>query len=326
MGRLQDYGPTLDYFWQSPFFGRGFSTFIPTIYRTLDNQYLGTLVEIGIIGILGMLVLFFGSMLTGFRIRARSSDPSTRSLAISLIAAVAVVTITFFTYDGFGFPMGTETLFLVVGAIGALDRLSGDKAKRTSLEAWRRGHARARRQVRRWTAAAVGVVVIGVLIAAWAYDRPPQYTSQETYLMSARGATRGRTSRPVRTPMWPPVSSGACSMTRAPDGEELRLLAVSSGTDSPSGPAAWRWVLTSWGADRRSRSASPSRLRTGPRQSCSRPRSCCSRRSPTCRQTPGCGKVCGCGWCRSLADLRPSPYRATASGLSWRWRRWSDWH
>ena len=40
---------------RAPIFGRGFSTFLPS-YRILDNQYLGLLIETGIVGLVAFLV------------------------------------------------------------------------------------------------------------------------------------------------------------------------------------------------------------------------------------------------------------------------------
>ena len=48
-------GIVLQYFQQRPIFGRGFSTFLPA-YRILDNQFLGLLVDIGIVGLVSFPV------------------------------------------------------------------------------------------------------------------------------------------------------------------------------------------------------------------------------------------------------------------------------
>ena len=45
-GRTADYGPVLEYLQQRPLFGRGLGTFLPELYRTLDNQYLAIAVTV----------------------------------------------------------------------------------------------------------------------------------------------------------------------------------------------------------------------------------------------------------------------------------------
>jgi hypothetical protein len=111
------------YFHESPWIGRGLSTFIPSIYRTLDNQYLGTLIESGLLGLIALLALLVGSVSIGLSIRARSSDPEVRSLSYSLAVSAAVAVVSFFTFDAFGFPMLSGMLFLLLGCLGALWRL-----------------------------------------------------------------------------------------------------------------------------------------------------------------------------------------------------------
>ena len=122
-GRTDDYGPVLDYVAQSPGLGRGVGTFIPSLYRTLDNQYLGTLVEGGILGLLALLGLLAGSAFCALSVRARTSDPRVRSLALSLAVALVVITVNFATFDALGFAMCAGVLFVIVGSVGTLVKL-----------------------------------------------------------------------------------------------------------------------------------------------------------------------------------------------------------
>ena len=119
-GRTDDYGSVWDYLQQAPVFGRGFGTFIPGLYRTLDNQYLGTVVEAGVVGLLSLLVLLVGTMAAAAYRRATSRDPRTRDLSLSLIAGVAVIAVNAATFDALGFAMCAGTLFVLVGAVGTL--------------------------------------------------------------------------------------------------------------------------------------------------------------------------------------------------------------
>ncbi|MEO6310238.1 MAG: O-antigen ligase family protein [Leifsonia sp.] len=120
--RTDSYALAGEFIARSPFFGRGLSTFLPE-YRILDNQYLGLLIEVGIVGTLAILVLFVVAIGTAFRTRRMSSDPTTRSLAQSLTALVAVGACTFATFDAFGFPQASSLVFLGIGFIGALSNI-----------------------------------------------------------------------------------------------------------------------------------------------------------------------------------------------------------
>ncbi|GAA1882477.1 O-antigen ligase family protein [Lapillicoccus jejuensis] len=123
-GRTDDYGPVLAYLEQSPLFGRGIGTFIPSLYRTLDNAYLGLLVETGVVGLLCCVVLLVGVLVVAARIRRRSRVGQDRDLAQTLLAGVAVLAVNAATFDLFGFSMAVGVLFLLIGAVGSLHSLS----------------------------------------------------------------------------------------------------------------------------------------------------------------------------------------------------------
>jgi O-antigen ligase len=108
---------------QHPWFGRGFGTFLPQTYRFLDDQYLGSLVETGIVGLLAILALFATGWSLARRARRASQIDEYRHLAQSLAASVAVAAVTFATFDALGFPMATGIAFLMLGCAGALWRL-----------------------------------------------------------------------------------------------------------------------------------------------------------------------------------------------------------
>lgn len=132
-GRTSDYALVGDLVAHNPVFGRGFRTFIPEkfILHTgegggtliLDNQYLGTLIEMGVFGLFSLVFLFVVVLACTRSIRRRSADPSTRDLAQSMAAAVMVSMLSFATFDGLSFPMATILLFLLAGCAGALRRL-----------------------------------------------------------------------------------------------------------------------------------------------------------------------------------------------------------
>lgn len=123
-GRTDDYAYVEQFFAKSPIVGRGWGTFVPEQYTTLDNQYLGQAVETGVLGVAALLSLFIVGVTCARGVRLRANDEGTRHLGQALAASVAVAMVTFITFDGLGFPMVTLTTFLLLGVTGALWRLS----------------------------------------------------------------------------------------------------------------------------------------------------------------------------------------------------------
>jgi O-antigen ligase len=138
-GRTEDYAAIVHYFSGAPLFGRGISTFIPSIYRTLDNAYLGWLVEAGLLGIVTLLAMMLVATLCAWRIRSLAVDEETRDLAACLGASLLSAVFTFGTFDAFGFPLCASVYFLLVGATAALWRLTqADRAIRVAAPSRRR--------------------------------------------------------------------------------------------------------------------------------------------------------------------------------------------
>lgn len=127
-GRTDDYelvGPIIA---ETPWFGRGFYTFLPDRYFTLDNQYLLSLVDSGLLGLVAVLGLFVVGISLARGARRRSEDFATRDLGQALAASLMATAITYATFDAFSFPMVTGLTFLLLGCAGALWRLTGGPA------------------------------------------------------------------------------------------------------------------------------------------------------------------------------------------------------
>jgi O-antigen ligase len=122
--RTQDYELVTRFFNHSPVWGQGFATFVPSQFDFLDNQYLLTIVEAGLLGLIGLALLFFAGIAATRTIRKRASDGPTRDLAQALMTSIIVHLVTFATYDALVFRTTGLSLFLVLGAIGALWRLT----------------------------------------------------------------------------------------------------------------------------------------------------------------------------------------------------------
>ena len=68
--RRDDYAYVGEFIGQHPVFGRGYGTFLPESYDFLDNQYLLSLVETGIVGVVALVAVF------ARRLRPGDRDPS----------------------------------------------------------------------------------------------------------------------------------------------------------------------------------------------------------------------------------------------------------
>lgn len=113
----------------SPLFGRGFGTFLPA-YRILDNQYLGMLIETGVVGLGCLIGVFVTALVVAARVRRSARNEADRSLALALAAAVASASASLALFDGFSFPMAATLVYFLIGCIGALRRLVADDAAR----------------------------------------------------------------------------------------------------------------------------------------------------------------------------------------------------
>lgn len=121
--RTDSYELAWSFIEQNPFFGRGFSTFLPS-YRILDNQYLGLIIETGFVGLFAFLGVILTGILVGTKVMRTSANPGVTSLSRSLVAAITAAACAYATFDGFGFPQVAGLTFFFLGCIGALRRLS----------------------------------------------------------------------------------------------------------------------------------------------------------------------------------------------------------
>ena len=120
--RTGSYDIAWEFIQRSPLLGRGFGTFLP-VYRIFDNQYLGMLVEIGIVGVLAFVGLLGASIACSRQARRLSTDPQVRQQAQSLVASTVVAGAVMSLFDAFSFPMFTGMVFLILGMSGAIWRL-----------------------------------------------------------------------------------------------------------------------------------------------------------------------------------------------------------
>ncbi len=129
--RTQDYNVVGQFISHHPFFGRGFGTFLPQKYFLLDNQYLGTIIEMGFIGLAVVVALVVTGFFTARGARRLATNPKVKDLAQAFAASIAVAIVTFATFDFLGFQMATGMLFLMLGCAGALWRIAREERSNT---------------------------------------------------------------------------------------------------------------------------------------------------------------------------------------------------
>lgn len=116
--RTDSYGTALSFMEISPWFGRGYGTFLPS-YRILDNQYLSLAIEIGVVGLAAVLLVLVLAMVLAAMSGKRHKDSLSRSLGLALFAAMAGGALLTAFFDSFSFSQAGSLLFFVAGLCGA---------------------------------------------------------------------------------------------------------------------------------------------------------------------------------------------------------------
>ena len=138
-GRVADLGPALDQAAAKPVLGEGYGTRITDNNQAkaniLDNQWLGTLLETGIVGVFAWVWLF-GRIVRRLGTRARSDPAGDLGLLLTgLAASITAFAVGLFTYDAFSFIQVTYIMFILVALASVLLRITDDD----QAEATRRG-------------------------------------------------------------------------------------------------------------------------------------------------------------------------------------------
>lgn len=116
-----------------PWLGRGAGMIIPERYILLDNQLYMTLLAGGVLGVFGLIMLFFVPYLLARSIRLRAKDQETRHLGQALAVTLPAAVMASGTFDSFSFSTFVGTMFIIFGVIGALHRIEGITV-RTALQ------------------------------------------------------------------------------------------------------------------------------------------------------------------------------------------------
>ncbi|KQM81442.1 O-antigen ligase [Agromyces sp. Leaf222] len=108
-----------DFIAASPFVGTGFGTFLSRYY-IFDNAWALWTIELGILGLVGLLSLVCCAMWSAFHARTVTDDPEIRLLGQAAGVSVLTAAVIFAGFDGFSFPISSGLFFVCVGLCAAV--------------------------------------------------------------------------------------------------------------------------------------------------------------------------------------------------------------
>lgn len=124
MSRTGAFSAAAPYIAHHPWFGQGFQTFFPQIYFFIDDQYLTSLIETGVVGALALTALFATGWFTARSARLSVTDAKSRDLGQCLAASVAAAAVSFASFDALTFSIASGLCFLLLGCVGTAWRLA----------------------------------------------------------------------------------------------------------------------------------------------------------------------------------------------------------
>lgn len=132
-GRTDDYDLVFGLVAERPLVGQGLFTWVPMVYRTIDNQGLVLLLELGILGTAAFAWLVLSGVLQAFAPVRMSGDPQQRHLGFAVAAGLIGVVTSYVTFDAMGFRQVAGLTFLLVGMAGAVWHLARDREQTPPL-------------------------------------------------------------------------------------------------------------------------------------------------------------------------------------------------
>ncbi|NLE99130.1 MAG: hypothetical protein GX596_14260 [Propionibacterium sp.] len=119
-GRTDDYPLVIRAVQENPLFGQGLFTWVPMVYRTIDNQALMMLIELGVIGTFAFGCLVLTGFLMALSPWRMGGTPEQRHLGLAIAAAILGIVSSYVTFDAFGFRQVAGLTFLYIGLGGAV--------------------------------------------------------------------------------------------------------------------------------------------------------------------------------------------------------------
>jgi O-antigen ligase len=101
--------------------GRGFQSYDGLKYRILDNEYLATIIGVGLIGLVVYIAILVTTM-TAAHGTIRGPDPRRARYALAASATVAVLATATFLFNVLAFPHVPYLFFFIAGLVVALRR------------------------------------------------------------------------------------------------------------------------------------------------------------------------------------------------------------
>jgi O-Antigen ligase len=114
----------------APWFGQGGGTYIaPDTVHILDDQYLTTAIELGLLGVAALIFFSLWPALAALTARRKTADPGLRALCAALAGAQLVAIACSATFDSLSFPMFVNVQAMSIGLIGAVWLLVSRESK-----------------------------------------------------------------------------------------------------------------------------------------------------------------------------------------------------
>ncbi|WP_051791699.1 O-antigen ligase family protein [Amycolatopsis jejuensis] len=123
-GRTDDYAAVFGLWQHHPLFGIGPGTYVPKLYRVLDNEYLYELVTVGVVGLGVTLAMFGMGYSLSRRVYRTAPSADARGMGQALAGSIAAAAVAAFTFDAFGFAIMFITTHVLIGCAAALWRVS----------------------------------------------------------------------------------------------------------------------------------------------------------------------------------------------------------
>jgi polysaccharide biosynthesis protein PslJ len=125
------------YFSQRPWLGRGSGTWEPPMYQFLDNQWMRTALEAGIVGVAVLAALHITAVVVAAIALRRATNPADRHLCLALISTQVMALFIAYTFDSLTYTTYSLTLGMMIGLCGAVWRFTHPSREvRTSAPHW----------------------------------------------------------------------------------------------------------------------------------------------------------------------------------------------
>jgi O-antigen ligase len=126
--RVNNYPRVAELIDARPWLGLGPGNYVPAnALQILDNQYLGSLVSTGIVGLIGLIVYLWLPAVTTVYSARKAPDQRQRTLAGAVAAGLAAAGVCSVAFDSLSFPVFALLYPVLVGISGAIWRLTPGK-------------------------------------------------------------------------------------------------------------------------------------------------------------------------------------------------------